>query len=145
LGFVEIQEPKIIEDIYVPVLKALSHPKWKEVSIHLSDSFAEFRTNTPQGYSSCVTLSVSAVQAFLQILVHGKTGKGDISDLITKAHAQNLIPDDGFTKEIFKKIESVLMRERQQTGIPHPKQEYATAKNSLLVLNLTMVFFQHCI
>ena len=145
LGFAPIQDLKIIKEIYTPVLSSLAHPKWKEVNNHISDSFEEFRKYTPQGFSNCVTVAVSAVQAYLQILVNGKTGSGDISELIQQAQTKNLIPDDSFTKEIFKKIESVLMRERQETGIPHPKKEYANSKNALLVLNLTMVFFQHCL
>lgn len=77
--------------------------------------------------------------------MNGKIGSGEISKLIPQAQAKNLIPPDVFTKEIFKTIESVLMRERQETGDPHPKKAYATDKNARMVLNLVMVFFQHCI
>ncbi len=122
-----------------------SHPDWNEVNRLLSDAFTEYRKQTPNGYSSSVTHSVAAVQAFLQILVYKKTGKGEISKLINEAQKQNLISSDMFTKEIFKNIEAVLMRERQETGDPHPKQAYATAKNARIVLNLAMIFFQHCI
>jgi hypothetical protein len=41
--------------------------------------------HTPQGYSDCITKTFSAIQAFLQILVYGKTGKGNFADLIKEA------------------------------------------------------------
>lgn len=144
-GFIPRQEEKIIKEIYEPVLSYLSHPKWKEVSKLLSDGFDEYRKNTPQGYSNCITNTISAVQAFLQIVVNGKTGKDNISKLITEGQKRNLIPNDFFTKRIFKNIESIFAYERQETGISHPKKEYATEKNTRTILNLAMIFFQHCI
>ena len=139
------QEDKIIREIYKPVLSYLSHPKWKEVSVLLSDSFSEYRKNTPQGYSICVTHTVCAIEAFLQVVVTGKTGKGNISKLIAKARSDNLIPSDFFTQKIFANMESIFARQRQETGIAHPKKEYASEKNARIMLNLAMIFFQHCI
>jgi hypothetical protein len=144
-GFIPKQDDKIVKDIFEPVLKCLSHEKWTEVNKLFSDAFVEYRKNTPNSYSTCITHTVSAVQAFLQILVNGKTGIGDISKLIPKAQKENLIPSDMFTKKVFETIESVLMRERQERGDPHPKKEYANEKNAKLVLNLAMVFLQHSI
>lgn len=144
-GFIPRQEGKIIKEIYEPVLGYLSHLKWKEVSKLLSDSFDEYRKNIPQGYSNCVTNTISAIQAFLQIIVKGKTGKGKISELITEGQKKNLIPNDFFTKKIFENIESIFARERQEVGTAHPKKEYATEKNARTILNLAMIFFQHCI
>lgn len=143
--FMPRQEQKIMEEIYEPVLGCLSHPKWEKVSKLLSDGFDEYRKNTPQGYSNCVTNTISAVQAFLQIIVNGKIGKGKISELVIKGQKKKLIPNDFFTTTIFKKIESIFARERQETGIAHPKKEYATEKNARTILNLAMIFFQHCI
>jgi len=144
-GFMPRQEEKIVKEIYEPVLSYLSHPRWKEVSKLLSDSFDEYRKNTSQAYSNCVTNTVSATQAFLQIVVNGKTGKGEISKLIPEAQKKNLIPNDFFTQKIFANIESIFARQRQETGIAHPKKEYATEKNARTILNLAMIFFQHCI
>jgi len=144
-GFIPRQEEKIIKEIYEPVLSYLSHPKWKEVSKLLSDGFDEYRKNTPQGYSNCITNTISAVQAFLQIMVNGRTRKDKISKLITEGQKKNIIPNDFFTKKIFENIESIFARERQETGIAHPKKEYATEKNTRTILNLAMIFFQHCI
>lgn len=145
LGFTPRQEERIVKETYEPVLSYLSHPRWKEVSKLLSDSFNEHRKNTPQGYSISVTNTVSAIQAFLQIVVNGKTGKGEISKLITDAQRKNLIPNDFFTQKIFVNIESIFARQRQETGIAHPKKEYASEKNARIILNLAMIFFQHCI
>ena len=144
-GFIPRQEEKIIKEVYEPVLSYLSHTKWKEVSKLLSDSFDEYRKNTSQGYSNCITNNISAIQAFLQIIVIGKTGKGEISKLIMEAQKKSLIPNDFFTQKIFENIESIFARERKETGIAHPKKEYATEKNARTILNLAMVFFQHCI
>ena len=144
-GFIPRQEEKIIKEIYEPVLSYLSHPKWKKISKLLSDGFDEYRRNTPQGHSNCITNTISAVQAFLQIVVNGEIGKDNISKLITEGQKRNLIPNDFFTKRIFENIESIFARERQETSIAHPKKEYATEKNARMILNLAMIFFQHCI
>lgn len=145
-GFIPRQDNKIMEEIYKPVLDCLSDKKWEKVNEILSDSFADHRKNTPQGYSNCVTHTVSALQAFLQILVNGKIGSSDgIRNFIKQAQEKKLIPTDKFSSEIFKNIESILMRERGKTGDAHPKQEYANEKNARTMLNLAMIFFQHCI
>jgi len=144
-GFAPRQEEKIIEEIYEPVLNYLSHPEWREVSKILSDAFDEYRKNTPQGYSNCVTNVISAIQAFLQIVVNGKTGKGEISKLIPMAQKKKLIPEDSSTQKIFDNLESIFARQRQETSIAHPKKQYANEKNTRLMLNLAMVFLQHCI
>jgi len=144
-GFAPRQDDRILNEVYEPVLKILSDRKWSKVNDSLSDAFSEFRINTPQGYSGCVTHTVNAVQAFLQILVTGKTGKGDISTLVTQAYNKNLIPNDFITKQILNTLISVFMKERQETGDAHPKKEYASEKNAKTLLNLSMVFIQHCL
>ncbi len=143
--FVPRQDEKIVKEIYEPVLKFFSDAKWKGVNTILVDTFAEYRKNTPQGYSNSVTNTVSAVQAFLQILNNGKTGKGNVSQLIVAAQKKGLIDNDSFTEKIFKDIESIFAKERQETSTAHPKKEYATEKNARTILNLAMIFFQHCI
>lgn len=144
-GFMPRQEEKIVKEIYKPVLSFLSHPRWKEVNNILSDGFTEYRKNTPQGYSNCVTNVYSAIQAFLQIIVYKKIGKGKIPQLISEAQKRNLIPNDFFTQTIFNNIELVFAYQRQKIGIAHPKKEYATEKDSRIILNLAIIFFQHCI
>lgn len=142
LGFVTTQERKIEEEIYEPVLKKLSNTKWKDVNRDLSDAFEDYRQND---YSGAITHTISAVQAFLQILFYGKTGKGDISDLLKDLKKRSSIPDDDFSSIFFDQINSYIARTRQEKGDPHPKKEYATEKNARLVLNLAMVMFEHCI
>jgi hypothetical protein len=144
-GFLPRLEEKIMQGIYEPVLKILSAEKWREVNDHLRDAFAEFQKNTDQGFSICLTNTVSALEAFLQILVNGKTGKGQIAELITKGQRRHLIPEDSFSQSGFKNILSVLMTERQKFSIAHPKKEYANAMNCQLILDLTMVFIRHCL
>jgi hypothetical protein len=139
------QDEKITKEIYEPVLLFLSDPKWESVNRDLKDAFKDYQLRTDEAYSSCVTHTVSALQAFLQLIVNGKTGKGDIGALIIEARKKELIPEDKFTEQIFKNIESILMYERQATANSHPKKEYATEKNARLVLNLVMIFMQHCI
>lgn len=144
-GFTPRQDERIIKEIYEPVLKILSKAEWTEVNTLLANAYTEYMKNTPEGYSACVTYAVTSVQAFLQLLVYGKTGSGDISKLIPQAQAKKLIPSDLLTTGLFRNIESILMTERNKTGIAHPPKEYATDKNARLVLNLTMVFIQHCL
>jgi len=144
-GFIPKQEEKIVKEIYEPVLKFLSNEKWKPVSRDLQDAFNDFRLKTASGYSSCVTHTISAIEAFLQILLYDKTGKGTLGILIHKAQSKGLIPKDKFTDQIFNNIESIFAQQRKETGDAHPKEEYANEKNALLVLNLAMIFLQHCI
>jgi len=144
-GFMPRQDEKIIEEIYEPVLNYLSNPKWKKVNEILSDAFSDYVKNTPQGYSGCVTKTISSVEAFLQILVEGKIGGTKLSQLIPEAQKKDLIPNDIFTQTIFKNIDAVFARERKLTGDAHPKDKYATEKNARTILNLAMIFLQHCI
>lgn len=144
-GFIPKQDERIVKEIYEPVLKFLSNEKWKPVNRDLKDAFEDFQLKTKSGYSGCVTLAISAIEAFLQILLYGKTGKGTLGKLIPEAQSKGLIPKDKFTDQIFKNMESIFMQERIETGDAHPKDEYANEKNSIMVLNLAMVFLQHCI
>lgn len=145
-GFVERQDPKISADIYVPVLNFLSASEWKDINRDLADAFAKYQLKTEQGYSGAITHAISALQGYLQTLVHGKAGGTEgIHSLIKHAQEKGLIPNDKFTTEIFKNIDTVLMGQRGKSGDAHPKQEYANEKNARLVLNLVMVFLQHCI
>lgn len=145
VGFIPRQENYISTGIYKPVIELLANPQWESVNSHLRDAFSDFRLNTPQGFSNCITNTVTAIQAFLQILVHQETGKGDISELLSKSIKNKLIESDQFNKDALKNIISVLMSERKLHGTPHPKKEYANIYNAQLILNLAMVFLQHCI
>lgn len=144
-GIVFRQDKKITEEIYTPVLSYLSDNKWIPVNRDLTDAFRKFQEKSPQGYSGCITQAISSLQAFLQIQVHGKIGKGDLSNLISEAQKNKIIPSDPFSKKIFKDFQSILMQMRQESGDPHPKKEYANERSAKLVMNLIMIFIQHCI
>lgn len=144
-GLIPKQEEKITEQIYKPTIIVLSDKKWISVNQELEVAFKNFLLGTQEAYSATITHGVNTIQAFLQIVVNGETGKGDISKLIPQAQSNGLIPDDLFTIKIFKDLESFFMAERQETGNAHPKKEFATEKNARLLLNLVMVFLQHCI
>lgn len=141
-GFIPRQEKKIIDEIYEPVLKILNDSKWKPVNRDLSDAFKDYQK---EDYSGCVTKTISSVQAFLQILVTGQTGKGNIDMLIKQGIKDKKIIDDVFTKQIFDNIESIFARVRQEMSDAHTKNKYAHEKDARLILNLAMVFIQHCL
>lgn len=141
-GFILRQDNKIMTEIYEPVLKFLSHSKWEPVNKILEDAFKEYSSKQ---YSNCITKAVTSIQAFLQITVNGKIGKLNISKLITIGQNSNLIPNDTFTKKIFDNMESIFSIYRQDKGIAHPPKEEATEKDARLILNLVMIFMQHCI
>lgn len=144
-GIIPYQPKKVIEEIYDPVLEFLCDKKFIEVNRDFEDAIKHFRQKTKEGYSTCVSLCVTTIEAFLQILIYGKTGKRALSDLIKEAQTKGLIEKDFFTKEIFKNLKSIMARMRKDHGQAHPKKEYATEKNAKLMLNLTMIFLQHCI
>ncbi len=144
-GLIPRQDQRISDEIYQPVLRVLSGTRWYEVSRELGDAIEAFQNHTPEGYSKCVTLTVSAVEAFLQIVVHGETGKGTLAELIREAQKKGLIPSDNFSGVIFDELKSTFARERKETSDAHVKEDYATEKNARLVLNLAMVFLQHCL
>ncbi len=139
-GFIPKQEEKIVEEVLAPTLKALSDKKWGKVNEHLADAFKAYRE---KDYSISITNTISAIQAFLQILVNGKVGSGDISKLIQQAIGKSLIPNDSFSQQIFKNIESVFAKERQTKGMAHPRIANPNEINARLILNLAMVFIQH--
>jgi len=142
LGFMSKQIDKITDEVYEPVLEFLSDSVWKEVSDNFRESFKEYQEKR---YSNSITNTVSAIQAYLQILIYGKVGKGDISKLILQAQEKNLIPKDSFSSLMFKNMESIFAVERQEGGIAHPKLKDPTENNARTLINLAMIFLQHCI
>lgn len=139
-GFIPRQEDKITEEVFVPTLRALSDKKWAKVNEHLADAFKKYREGD---YSTSITNTISAIQAFLQILVNGKIGSGEISKLIPQAAKQSLIPNDTFSQLMFKNLESVFAKDRQMKGMAHPRIDKPSESNARLILNLAMVFIQH--
>jgi hypothetical protein len=143
-SFIIKQDERIMEDIYKPVLSYLSDKKWLPVNRDLAEANKAYLKATEEDYSRCITLTISALQAFLQILIKGAIGKGDISDLVKEGQKQALIPSDPFSTKVLKDLEATLMRERQSKGDAHPKDVYGDEKTARLALNITMIFIQHC-
>ena len=142
-GFVPRQDKQIIEDIYLPVLKVLSLLKWKKVNRDLKDAFEAYGKSTPDGYSECMTHCYTAVQALLQELV-GDTSLS-IKNANQEAAKRGLVPNDAFSSSAFKEILSTFEQLRMKHGDAHPKEEYANEKSAKIMLNLTMVYLQHCL
>lgn len=142
-GIIPADEPKVIEEIYKPTLKKLSAQKWAPVNRDLHDAFEAL--NKDKDGSGALTHALAALQGFLQVLVNGKTGKGDTSSLISLATKNKLIPDDDFSKKIIKEMNSFWAKERQDKGDPHPKNTYATKQQAKLVISLIMVFVDHAL
>ena len=138
--FIPKQEEKVIEKIFKPTLEFLSDKKWDIVNRDLSESFRDY---SKKDYSWCITKTISAIQWFLQIQVDWKPCNLSLTDWIKKSKEKWLIPDDIFTEKIFKNIDSIISRERQETWDAHPKRKYANEKSARLILNLSMVFMQH--
>jgi hypothetical protein len=144
-GFIPIQESKIIEEVYTPVLCALGDNKWKSVSREFSQAFEEYRKKTKEGFSSSLTHTINALQGYLQILIEGKTGGNQISKLIPIGINNGLLPNDEFSKKTFDLIESTEARLRKEKGDAHPKDEFASEHDARLALDLSMVFIRHSI
>lgn len=140
-GMIPADEPRVILEIYEPVLKKLSAEKWGPVNRDLRDAF-EALNNDSNG-SGSLTHALAALQAVLQILVHGKIGKGDTGSLITKCIKEGKIPDDDFSKNIIADLNSFWAKERKDKGDPHPKNQYATKKQAKLAISLVMVFMDY--
>ncbi len=88
-GILPRQDDRITEDIYEPVLQALSDPKWQSVNDSLSGMFDDCMR---QNYPEVLTKAHSALQGFLQILLgKGKNGKGELKMLIACAKSEGFM------------------------------------------------------
>lgn len=143
-GFAPKQEQIVHELVVEPTFKGLAAPKWKAVQTNFSDAIDEYRKGTEAAYSNAITHIVSAVQAFLQVKVKGKIGKGDISELVKEGMKKDILPNDALSRKVFDGLESTLMKVRQKQGDAHPKIEYANEESVRLLLNVAAVFIQHC-
>ncbi len=139
-GLMPKQDKKISKEIYEPVFEALSDQKWKAVNDEICKAFEEYR-NKKNG--NCITRTSNITQGFLQILVHGKTAKGDISKLIPEAREKGMIPDNSFLNEFIKQIEKYSAKERSEKSGAHPSTKTATEKDARFLLNLTMVTIEY--
>lgn len=146
-GIIPYQPKIIIEEIYNPTFQALCEKSFDKVNRDIEDAISQFRKKEPNSYSTCITLCIGALEEFLKVMILKESDKVDaqvLSKLIGEAMRKEAVPADFFTKQIFSNLESIFMKERKETGQAHSKDDYATEKNAKLMLNLTLVFIQHC-
>lgn len=143
-GLVPRQDERITEEIYVPTLRILEDPKWKNVSNDLAEMFSEY---SDENYPEVITKAHSAVQRFLQILVgkEGKSGKGEVGKLFKKAKTEGIISTNRFTEPIIKVFQSFISSERATKSTAKPAMKSATSSDALLVMNVVMILLQHCL
>ena len=141
---IPMQDDKVVEEIYVPTLEALSDPKWKAVSEELSSMFNDFREGKPR---EAIAKAHNAVQRFLQIAVgeEGENAKGQIGKLFGKAKDQGIIPGDAFVAPLIAGLRSSLESARATKSSAKPSRQGATLSDALLVMNVAMVFIQYCL
>ncbi|MDD8018832.1 MAG: hypothetical protein PHP42_10705 [Bacteroidota bacterium] len=143
-GLVPKQDNKITENVYVPTLQILADPKWKSVSNDLSDMFTDYRE---KNYPETITKAHRVVQRFLQILVgeEGSNAKGELSKLFATAKSQSVIPVNRFTEPIINVFQGFVVSERATNSTAKPAIKDATSSDALLVMNVVMIFLQHCL
>ncbi len=143
-GFVPRQDSKIIDEVYTPTLSILADPKWKSVSSDLAQMFDDYRE---ENYAEAITKAHRAVQRFLQILVgeEGKNAKGEVSKLFQKAKEDGIIITNRFIEPFVSIIQGFITSERATNSTAKPAIKDATASDALLMINMVMVFLQHCL
>jgi hypothetical protein len=143
-GLVPMQDEKITAELYVPTLRALSDPKWREVSSDLARVFQDFSEGN---FSEAITKVHAATQRFLQILVGEDfaNGKGEVAKLFSTAKAKKLIPANRFSEQFINGVQSSIVAERATNSTAKPAKQEASATDALLAMNLVMVFIQHCL
>jgi len=143
-GLIPKQDEKITKDIYEPTLKMLADPKWKTVSDNLAQMFSDY---TEGDYPEVITKAHSSVQRFLQVLVgeEGKSGKGEVGKLFGKAKEAGILPIDRFTEPVINVLQGFIVSERANNSTAKPAIKDATSEEALLIMNVVMVFLQHCL
>lgn len=143
-GFIPRQDEKIVNEIYVPTLKALSDHKWRSVDKDLLGMFEDYRDKK---YPEVITKAHSVVQRFLQIIVgdEGKNSKGEISHLFKKAKEDGIISANRFIEPIIIAIQSFIPSERATNSTAKPALKEASSSDALLMMNVVMILLQHCL
>lgn len=143
-GFIPRQDETIERELSIPTLKALSDPKWRPVNEILSPMFEDFRESR---FPEAITKAHSAVHCFLQILVGepGSNAKGEIGKLIKFGKSAGLIPTNRFTDPLLLNIQSFITSERAANSTAKPSLSQASSSDALLMMNMTLLFLQHCL
>lgn len=143
-GFAPVQDAKIAEQIYTPVLGVLSDPRYTHVSDDLAKMFADYRAGK---FGEVITKAHSAVQRFLQIQAgsEGKNGKGELKELFVTAKKNGLVSSTRFGEPLIKVLEGFFPSERATKSTAKPALSEATPGDAMLMMDLVMVFLQHCL
>lgn len=143
-GFIPRQDETIEQELYKPTLKALSDPKWGSVNKILALMFEDFREGR---YPETITKAHSAIHCFLQILVGepGTNAKGELGRLVKDSKKAGLIPTNQFTEPFLQNIQSFITSQRATNSTAKPAQISASSSDALLMMNMTLLFLQHCL
>ena len=143
-GFIPRQDETIEQELYKPTLKALSDPKWRHMNKIMALMFEDFREKR---YPETITKAHSAVHCFLQILVGepGINAKGELRKLMKKGKEDGLIPTSRFIEPFLGNIQSFITSERATNSTAKPALIPASSSDALLMMNMTLLFMQHCL
>jgi hypothetical protein len=143
-GFVPVQDQKIADQVYAPALSSLSDPKYARVNDDLARMFGDYRAGR---YGEVITNAHCALQRFLQINtgIEGKNGKGELKDLFLAAKRNGLVSSARFGEPLVKVLEGFFPSERATKSTAKPALSEATPRDAMLMMDLLMVFLQHCL
>ncbi len=143
-SLIPVQESQITVKVYEPVISILSDPKWEEVNNNLARTFDDFDN---KDYPEAITKAHQTLQLFLQTFTgeQAKNGKGELSKLFKKLKEEKLIQYDYFSEPIIRAFESYFPAERAKKSTAKPATKTATKEDALLIINVLMIFLQHCL
>lgn len=143
-GLVPRQDETITRELHSPTLEALSDPKWQPVNETLALMFEDYRERK---FPEAITKAHSAVHGFLQILVGepGSNAKGELGKLMKEGKSSGLIPMNRFTEPFLLNIQGFITSERATNSTAKPSLSEASSADALLMMNMTLLFLQHCL
>ena len=142
-GFVPVVDEKILDEIYQPVLRVLSDPKWEMVNADMREMFDSYHV---QEYPEVIAKASNIVQRYLQVLVgEEKNVKGGFGKLFELAKRKGITSDHPFTNRIINAIESFISEERANKSSAKPSKKQPTSSDALITMHVVMVFLQHCL
>jgi hypothetical protein len=122
----------------------LSAPKWQSVSNDVAAMFDDFRA---RNWPETITKAHTTVQRFLQVLVgeEGSNRKGELSPLFKATKDRGFVTTNQFTEKFIDALQGYFASERAAKSTAKPARAEATSRDALLMMNLTLVFIQHCL
>jgi hypothetical protein len=133
----------IIETIVKPTLEALSDPKWKDVNNDMNWAFDSYQK---ENYNETITRVHSAVQRFLQIQLgeeEWKNGQWELNTLFVKFKNKRKTWNKEIIEAIERGLQSFLSNSRANNSTAKPALKNATSQDALLMINISLVLFQH--